>query len=104
MADEHGLHFDTVQMPLNAFDATYRSFQQYVLPEALRRGMGVIGMKSLGGGGEPIQQGAVTVTGGPALRHEPAGVGHGQRHRLDAGAAPKSRHRQGLPADDDRMK
>ena len=67
LADERGLHFDTLQMPLNAFDATYRSFQQYVLPEALRRGMGVIGMKSLGGGGEPIQQGAVTVT--EALRY-----------------------------------
>ena len=67
LGDQRGLHFDTVQMPLNAFDATYRSFQQYVLPEALRRGMGVIGMKSLGGGGEPIQQGAVTVT--EALRY-----------------------------------
>jgi diketogulonate reductase-like aldo/keto reductase len=67
LADQHEMHFDTVQMPLNAFDATYRSFQQYVLPEALRRGMGVIGMKSLGGQGEPVQQGAVTVT--EALRY-----------------------------------
>ena len=67
LADQHGLKFDTVQMPLNAFDATYRSFQQYVLPEANRRGMGVLGMKSLGGGGEPIQQGAVTVR--EALRY-----------------------------------
>jgi predicted aldo/keto reductase-like oxidoreductase len=60
LADQHGLRFDTVQMPLNPFDAGYRSFQQYVLPEALRRGMGVIGMKSMGGSGEPIQQGALT--------------------------------------------
>ncbi len=60
LADQHGLRFDTVQMPLNAFDATYRSFQQFVLPEANRRGMAVLGMKSLGGGGEPVQQGAVT--------------------------------------------
>ena len=67
LADEHGLHFDTVQMPLNAFDATYRSFQQHVLPEAIRRGMGVLGMKSLSGGGEPIQQGAVTAQ--EALRY-----------------------------------
>ena len=67
LADEHGLHFDTVQLPLNAFDATYRSFQQFVLPEALRRGMGVIGMKSLGGSGEMVQQGAVTVR--EALRY-----------------------------------
>ena len=67
LADEHGLHFDTVQMPLNAFDATYRSFQQYVLPEANRRGMGVLGMKSLGGTGEAVQQGAVTAQ--EALRY-----------------------------------
>ena len=60
LADQHGLRFDTVQMPLNAFDATYRSFQQFVLPEANRRGMAVLGMKSLGGGGEPILHGAVT--------------------------------------------
>ncbi len=60
LADQHGLHFDTVQMPLNAFDATYRSFQQFVLPEANRRGMAVLGMKSMGGAGEPILQGAVT--------------------------------------------
>ena len=25
--------FDTVQMPLNAFDATFRSFKQYGYPE-----------------------------------------------------------------------
>lgn len=67
LADEHGVKFDTVQMPLNPFDASYRSFQQHVLPEALRRGMGAIGMKSLGGNGEPIQQGAITVT--EALRY-----------------------------------
>jgi aryl-alcohol dehydrogenase-like predicted oxidoreductase len=67
LADQHHVKFDTVQMPLNAFDASYRSFQQHVLPEALRRGMGALGMKSLGGGGEPIQQGAITVT--EALRY-----------------------------------
>ena len=67
LADQHGFHFDTVQMPLNAFDATYRSFQQYVLPEARRRSMGAIGMKSLGGTGEPLQQGAITVD--EALRY-----------------------------------
>lgn len=67
MADERGFHFDTVQIPLNPFDASYRSFQQYVLPEALKRGMGVIGMKSLGGNGEPLQQGVLTVK--EALRY-----------------------------------
>jgi len=29
----HDFRFDTVQMPLNCFDGTYRSFEQQVLPE-----------------------------------------------------------------------
>ena len=41
--------FDTVQMPLNAFDASFRSFETQVLPEATKRGIAVLGMKSLGG-------------------------------------------------------
>jgi aryl-alcohol dehydrogenase-like predicted oxidoreductase len=55
-----GYPFDAVQMPLNCFDATFRSFEQHVLPEAIKRGMAVLGMKSMGGGGEPLLQGAVT--------------------------------------------
>jgi aryl-alcohol dehydrogenase-like predicted oxidoreductase len=55
-----GYPFDAVQMPLNPFDATYRSFEKQVLPEVLRRGMAALGMKSMGGGGEPLLQGAVT--------------------------------------------
>jgi aryl-alcohol dehydrogenase-like predicted oxidoreductase len=55
-----GYAFDSVQMPLNCFDATYRSFEQRVLPEALKRGMAALGMKSMGGGGEPVLWGAVT--------------------------------------------
>ena len=56
----HGYAFDTVQMPLNCFDATYRSFETQVLPEANRRGVGVLGMKSMGGSGESIRNGAAT--------------------------------------------
>src|ERR1700691_3553448 len=52
--------FDTVQMPLNAFDASFRSFEQQVLPEANKRGIGVLGMKSLGGSGEMVTGGAIT--------------------------------------------
>ncbi len=52
--------FDTVQMPLNCCDATFRSFETHVLPEATRRGIAVLGMKSLGGGGELVRHGAVT--------------------------------------------
>ncbi|HEU5185272.1 MAG TPA: hypothetical protein VFU01_11925, partial [Gemmatimonadaceae bacterium] len=41
--------FDTCQLPLNCFDATFRSFERLVLPELLRRGIAPIGMKSFGG-------------------------------------------------------
>ena len=56
----HGYAFDTVQMPLNCFDANYRSFETHVLPEVNRRGMAALGMKSMGGSGEAIRQGAIT--------------------------------------------
>ncbi|MEW5849319.1 MAG: aldo/keto reductase [Myxococcota bacterium] len=55
-----GYAFDTVQMPLNVFDGTFRSFEKHVLPEVNRRGMGAIGMKSLGGAGDPVRRGLVT--------------------------------------------
>jgi uncharacterized protein len=63
----HDYPFDTVQMPLNCFDATYRSFEQQVLPELERRGIAALGMKSLGGDGQPILHGAVTAE--EALRY-----------------------------------
>jgi aryl-alcohol dehydrogenase-like predicted oxidoreductase len=50
VADEHGFRFDTVQMPLNVMDAHFRSFGKEVLPEAVKRGLGVLGMKSMGSG------------------------------------------------------
>lgn len=55
-----GFPFDTVQMPLNAFDATFRSFEQHVLPEAQKRGIAVLGMKSMGGSGEMVKKGGIT--------------------------------------------
>ncbi|MBI4165569.1 MAG: aldo/keto reductase [Acidobacteria bacterium] len=42
--------WDTVQMPLNAFDNFYRSFQKQVLPVLVQRNIGVIGMKPLASG------------------------------------------------------
>src|ERR1700678_3144337 len=57
-----GFPFDTVQMPLNPFDYSYRSFQQEVLSVAAQRGMAVFGMKSMGGSGEMISHGALTPT------------------------------------------
>ena len=44
----HDYPFDTVQMPLNCFDATYRSFEQQVLPELQRQGIAALGMRASG--------------------------------------------------------
>jgi aryl-alcohol dehydrogenase-like predicted oxidoreductase len=49
-AKEHGFRFDTVQMPLNVFDAHFRSFEANVLPVLVEQGVGVLGMKSMGSG------------------------------------------------------
>jgi len=57
---EHKFPFDTVQMPLNCFDASFRSFETQVLPEVTRRGMAALGMKSLGGSGEMVRHGTIT--------------------------------------------
>ncbi len=42
--------WDAAQMPINVMDAHYRSFQKQVVPVCLEKGVGVLGMKSLGGG------------------------------------------------------
>jgi len=63
----HDFPFDTVQMPLNCLDATFRSFEQQVLPEANRRGIAVLGMKSLGGSGEIVRHGVASAA--EALRY-----------------------------------
>ncbi|HEV3436027.1 MAG TPA: aldo/keto reductase, partial [Gemmata sp.] len=55
----HDYPFDTVQMPLNCFDANYRSFERRVLPEAIKKGIAVLGMKSLGGDAQPVLHGVV---------------------------------------------
>jgi aryl-alcohol dehydrogenase-like predicted oxidoreductase len=59
--------FDAVQMPLNCFDATFRSFEREVLPEVLRRGIAPLGMKSMGGEGQAVKAGVVTAE--EALRY-----------------------------------
>jgi predicted aldo/keto reductase-like oxidoreductase len=50
VAEDYGFTFDTVQMPLNVMDAHYRSFEKLVLPELVRRRIGVLGMKPLANG------------------------------------------------------
>lgn len=51
--------FDTCQMPLNVFDASFKSFEQLVLPELVRQGIAPIAMKTLCGRGEPVSTGMV---------------------------------------------
>lgn len=63
----HDFPFDTVQMPLNCFDTSFRSFEQQVLPELNRRGIAPLGMKSMSGSGEPVRHGALTAE--EALRY-----------------------------------
>ena len=50
VAQKHGFHFDTVQMPVNIMDAHFRSFSQMVVPEAVKQKIGVLGMKCFGNG------------------------------------------------------
>ncbi|KKD39102.1 aldo/keto reductase [Limnoraphis robusta CS-951] len=56
----HNYPFDTVQLPINCFDASFMSFQNQVLPELDRQGIAAIGMKSLSGNGEAVKKGLVT--------------------------------------------
>jgi uncharacterized protein len=42
--------WDSCQMPVNVCDYHYRSFIQQVIPQCVKGNVGVIGMKSLGGG------------------------------------------------------
>jgi aryl-alcohol dehydrogenase-like predicted oxidoreductase len=50
IAAEHGFYFDTTQMPLNVMDAHFRSFAKLVVPELVRQGVGVLGMKPMANG------------------------------------------------------
>jgi predicted aldo/keto reductase-like oxidoreductase len=43
--------FETAQMPINCADPTFESFILSVLPELVKRGMGVLAMKTLSNGG-----------------------------------------------------
>jgi aryl-alcohol dehydrogenase-like predicted oxidoreductase len=62
-----GFPFDACQLPLNGFDAHFRSFQSLVLPELARQQIAAIGMKSLGGDGRAIKKRAARVE--DALRY-----------------------------------
>jgi aryl-alcohol dehydrogenase-like predicted oxidoreductase len=62
-----GYPFDACQMPLNVFDATFRSFEQRVLPELQRQRIAPIGMKSLCGSGKAVRKKVVRIE--DALRY-----------------------------------
>lgn len=47
--------WDACQLPLNCFDASFRSFERDVLPELNRRGIAPIGMKSLCGDARAVK-------------------------------------------------
>ena len=53
--------WDTCQMPINIMDAHFRSFQHDVLPELNRRGIAALGMKSLGGAAQFINNAGLSV-------------------------------------------
>ena len=64
---KYGFPFDACQLPLNCFDATFRSFEHEVLPELLVRGIAPLGMKPICGEGTPARKRAVKAT--DALRY-----------------------------------
>ena len=48
LANEHGFHFDAVLFPSNVMDWSFRSFVHQVMPVALKQGIAVQTMKSMG--------------------------------------------------------
>jgi len=56
---KRGFPFDSVQMPLNPFDANFLSFHRQVLPELAKRGIAALGMKPMGGTADSIKRGIV---------------------------------------------
>lgn len=65
-ASAHDFHFDTVQLPLNVMDAHYDSFERRVLPELVKRRIGVLGMKPMG---DPFILGSGTVSAMECLHY-----------------------------------
>ncbi|HVT29034.1 MAG TPA: aldo/keto reductase [Lacipirellulaceae bacterium] len=48
LAQQHGVHFDSVQMPVNVMDAHFRSFTFQVLPRLVKENIGPLAMKPFG--------------------------------------------------------
>ena len=56
----HRYPFDSVQMPLSAFDGHEDGFQKLVLPEAIQQGIAPLAMKTLGGNAQAIKDKLIT--------------------------------------------
>jgi aryl-alcohol dehydrogenase-like predicted oxidoreductase len=63
----HGFPFDSVQLPLNGFDAGFRSFEREILPLLIQQAIAPIGMKSLNGTASAVK--ARVITAAEALRY-----------------------------------
>ncbi len=50
VAEQHDFKFDTAQMPINVMDAHFRSFSKLVVPELIKRKIGVLAMKTMANG------------------------------------------------------
>ena len=75
----HDFPFDTVQMPLNCLDASFRSFEKQVLPEAQKRGVGRAGHEEHGRERRDRNPWRGDAGRGAAVCNELAGRGHDQR-------------------------
>lgn len=51
--------WDAIQMPLNVLDPHFGSFERWVLPEAVKRNLGIVGMKPMAFHNAPLS-GAIT--------------------------------------------
>lgn len=63
----HQYPFDACQLPLNVFDASFKSFEHRVLPELQRQRIAPIGMKPFCGHGEALEKRVVSAA--DALRY-----------------------------------
>ena len=87
-----GFTFDAVQMPLNLMDTHYRSFERLVLPQLVKSGIGVLGMKSMANG-VILKSGTVDSHRVPSLRAVASDFGRDHGHRIDgaSGGCPRRR-------------
>jgi predicted aldo/keto reductase-like oxidoreductase len=86
----HDFAFDTVQMPLNCCDATFRSFETHVLPEATRRGIAGLGLEESRRQRRARPPRRCYSRTGLALCHESSGGHHDQRRGHDTSSRSES--------------